>query len=428
MMKHMRGLWIVASLALVTTSACLGDEGDEPELEEAYSGNPSGETIVRWNEHNFTILTTLENGSPAGSQLIRELAMVHIAMHDAANAVKKKFDRYALDIIDKHADPALAAAAAAHDLLVAFRPSRASQVDTFFQTDLARVSSPTVRSKSLAIGAAAAEAILEARADDGFFDVVPYTFGPPDPGVYQPVPPANGNVAGVNFGNVTPFAMTSGSQFRPAGPPALNSLKWTLDYAEVKLLGRNDSTVRTADQTHAAQFWFETVQFGWNRIARGVATTKEKGLWNTARAFALMNMGIMDALIGVFDAKYHYEFWRPYTSIRGPVDDGNPFTVIDPTWLPLGNTPGHPEYPSAHAWLASAASVPLTKIYGSTQFTATSTTVAGSRNYNSFNHAVVESSDSRIWGGFHYRSSCTHGLDKGYAAGNYIYNNFLRPD
>ncbi len=425
-MNHRKVFWLVAAFALGTTSACIGAEGNEPELEEEYAADPSGETIVRWNNHNFTILTTLESGAPAGSQLIRELAMVHIAMHDAANAVKAKFETYAIGVTDTGADPALAAAAAAHDVLVALRPGRAAQVDGFLATDLALVTNPTVRQKSLDIGAAAAEAIIDARASDGFFNAVPYTFDPATPGKYQPVPPAGTAVVGAHFGSVTPFAMSSGSQFRPGGPPPLTSLTWTTAYAEVELLGENDSLVRLPDQTHAAQFWFENVQFGWNRIARGIATSKEKGLWNTARAFAPMNIGIMDGLIGTFDAKYHYEFWRPYTAIRGPVDDGNLVTLPDPTWLPLGNTPPHPEYPSAHAWLAQAAAIPLQKIYGNSSFTATSTTVAGSRHYNSFNHAVVESSDSRIWGGFHFRFSCTDALAKGNALGNFIYNNVLR--
>jgi hypothetical protein len=144
--------------------------------------------------------------------------------------------------------------------------------------------------------------------------------------------------------------MRSGSQFRQAGPVSLSSGTWARDYNEVREFGRIDSTVRSADQTHAARFWIENPQFATNTIARTVATANDKGLWATARAFALVNVGIMDASIATWDAKYHFSFWRPYTAIRGAdggsVDDGRADTPLDPTWLPLNATPGHPESPA----------------------------------------------------------------------------------
>ncbi len=262
-----------------------------------------------------------------------------------------------------------------------------------------------------------------------------YTFGPVEPGVYQPVPPAGTNVAFPHWPDVTPFVMTSGSQFRQAGPVRLSRRTWARDYNEVREFGRIDSTVRTADQTHAAHFWIENPQFATNTIARTVATANDKGLWATARAFALVNVGIMDASIATWDAKYHFSFWRPYTAIRGPdggsVDDGRADTPLDPTWLPLNATPGHPEYPCAHCELSAAGSVGLTAVYGSrTGFTITTSTAnpAGStRTYRSFDHQVEEASTSRIWGGFHYRFSREDGKAAGYAIGHYILLNEFRP-
>jgi hypothetical protein len=187
-----------------------------------------------------------------------------------------------------------------------------------FQDDLLRVTDADTRDRSLTVGAAAANAILARRADDGSNAMVTYTFGPVEPGVYQPVPPAGTNVAFPHWPNVTPFVMTSGSQFRQAGPVRLSSRAWARDYNEVRELGRIDSGVRTADQTHAATFWIENPQFATNTIARTVATAHDKGLWATARAFALVNVAIMEASIATWEAKYYFSFWRPYTAIRGP--------------------------------------------------------------------------------------------------------------
>jgi hypothetical protein len=437
MMETTRKLCIAGALAFGVQAGCATEmsESDEPGLEEEqhYGSWVSGETIVRWNLNAVNIT----NG-PA-LFMMRELAIVHVAMHDAVNAVDEQYETYALDedaVSGRGADAALAAAAAAHDALVALHGDKRAQVDAMLQTDLARVRSSTTRQKSLSVGAAAANAILTMRANDGFNAAVTYNFGPVEPGVYQPVPPAGTNVAFPQWPNVTPFVMTSGSQFRPAGPVSLSSQTWADDYNEMRILGRIDSTVRTADQTHAARFWVENPQFASNTIARNVATRCDKGLWNTARAFALVNVGIMDASIATWDAKYYFSFWRPYTAVRGPdgasVDDGREDTPLDPTWLPLNNTPGHPEYPCGHCELSAAASVGLTAVYGShTGFTITTAAAnppGSTRTYRNFDHQVDEASESRTWGGFHYRFSREDGKAAGYAIGNYILQNAFERD
>jgi hypothetical protein len=428
-MTDVKRLLMVAALALGGVGCAI--EADEVNLKEAqYAGwFVSGETIVRWNQNAATIT----NG--AALPMMRELAIIHIAMHDAANAVDRHYETYSRIARDRRADPALAAAAAAHDALVALKPARVVEIDAMFQTDLARVNDADTRDRSLAVGAAAASAILARRADDGSNAMGTYAFGPVEPGVYQPVPPAGTNVAFPHWRNVTPFVMRSGSQFRQAGPVSLSRKTWARDYNEVRELGRIDSNVRTADQTHAANFWIENPQFATNTIARTVATTHDKGLWATARAFALVNVGIMEASIATWDAKYYFNFWRPYTAIRGPdgssVDDGSAATPLDPTWLPLNATPGHPEYPCAHCELSAAGSVGLTAVYGShTGFTITTSTanpVGSTRTYRNFDHQVEEASLSRTWGGFHYQFSREDGKTAGYAIGHYILWNEFRP-
>jgi PAP2 superfamily len=425
-------LIFVVSLATGMTGACAGME-EEPELGEELApgggSSPSGETIVRWNNNNFTILTTLDSGAAAGLQLIRELAMVHIAMHDAANGAQRKYKRYVLTQSDSGADPALAAAAAAHAALLELRPGKSAQIDAFLAPDLARVSDANKRQRSLDLGAAAAEAILAAREDDGFFDTVPYTFGPPAPGVWQPVPPGGAPV-GPHFPSVTPFALSSGSQFRAPPPPALSSSRWKNAYNQVKEFGRSNSTVRSADQTHSALFWREQTQFAWNRIGRIAANDRDKGLWQTARVFALLNMGLFDGMIASFDTKYHYEYWRPYTAIR-EVDDGRSDTVMDPNWQSLNSTPPHPEYNSSTGVMGASASYPLTKLYGNLDFemsTSTADPPGSTRSFDSFSHAAIDSALSRIWAGIHFEFSCVPGNVQGLAVGKFIYDHELRPD
>jgi hypothetical protein len=384
----------------------------------------SGETIVRWN-HNASMVLT----GARPERLTRDLAMVHLAAHDAVNAVRAQYEMYALDRRRMRgassADPALAAAIAAHDVLAALWPDKQSELAAMIATDIARVN-PRRRNASCDIGAAAARAILLVRENDGVDAAVPYMFGPSDPGVYQPVPPLGPVVVGTQLPFMKPFVLDNAAQFRPPPPPDLVSDLWARDYNEVKAVGDVASIVRTAEQTDAARFFFELSTLQWNRTARHVATQYDKGLWRTARAFALMNVSLMDDAIATFESKYYYNFWRPLTAIRTG-DDGNPGTDPDPTWAPLGGTPPHPEYLAGHASNSAAAAIPLSAIYGRTvSFSTTSMTSPSQRSYRSFDDMVREIADSRVWAGFHYRFSVDAGLRQGHEVGLYVVQNALR--
>jgi hypothetical protein len=240
----------------------------------------------------------------------------------------------------------------------------------------------------------------------------------------------NPTAAGTQLPFVTPFALESADQFHEPPPPLLSSFRWKSDFDEVKELGRIDSTERTEDQTNAALFWREQTQFAWNRVARIAATESDKGLWETARAFALLNIGLTDALIANFETKYAYEFWRPFTAIR-EIDDGRSDTEMDPTWQSLIPTPPHPEYNSAQGVLGGAASFPLIQIYGFAydfeMSTSTAHPAGSSRSYNSFTHALIESALSRIWGGIHFSFSTVPAAVMGLTIGEYIFDHELRP-
>jgi len=413
---------ILGSLALGFSIGC--SAGAEPELDSAEAGGEEGdnsfgsssgsETVVRWNNNSFTAMT----GSNA-FEVFRGVTMVHIAMHDGANAVARTYNRYALGSISgSGADATLTAAKAAHDVLLSLRPDQQSALAGMLQTDINRVSNSRVRSRSLEVGAAAAQAIVSLRTGDGMFEVVPYApANPPVPGRYQFTP---GVAAGAcpQCPFVTPFALASGDEHRAAPPVALTSAEWARNYNTIKDLGRVDSTTRTADQTNLAKFFFENTHLTWNRAARDVATRRQRSLTTTARAFAMMNTAIFDALVSCWDSKYYYEFWRPLTAIRAGDTDGNDATAPDPSWEPLGVTPGHPEYTAGHPVISQAAALALTETYGNSQFTLFSTTPAPSgstRTFRSFRDAAIQAGQSRVFAGIHYPFSVAAGIAQGTA-------------
>lgn len=386
-------------------------------------GQPSGDTITRWNSNAIAILSL----SPANPlDLTRGLAMTHLAMHDAANAVRPRYAAYAYRTSDDTgADPELASAVAAYDVLLALRPAKKDQLDGFLSIDLSAVDNEHRRENSLTVGAAAADAILGSRVDDGSAAVGSYTPGTA-PGDYRYTPPFS-SVLAPQWRSVKPFALASPDQFRPPGPTSLGSAEYARDYNEVKDYGAAASTVRTAAQTEEAKFWLTVPALISNRVARDLAHDQGLDLWETARTFALIQMAFADALIATWDAKFKYGFWRPYTAIRAGDTDGNDATVVDSTWTPLNTTPPFPEYPSAHAVVTAASGVILNDTFGAnTTFTATSESLSGvTHTYASFDELTRMSTESRIWGGFHFRTSCVHGKDLGDAVGHWVLNHYL---
>ena len=405
---------VFASLGLAAVTALFGAAAPHK------TGHESGETVARWNRNAISVL--LPTNPP---ELTRALAMTHIALHDAANAVRPKYQRYAYHVTeDTGADPSAAAAVAAAEVLKHRRPAKAADIDALLAVDLAMVSNPQRLQNSINVGQAAAAAIIALRANDGSTSAAtPYTPGT-EPGDYQPtaVLPVPGFVLLPGWGNVTPFAMAAGNQFVGDGPPALTSAEYTADYNEVKDYGSATSTVRTTNQTAEARFWIENPPTVFNRVAQREIINQDLDLWQAARGMALTQIAFADAIISTWNAKFTYNFWRPITAIRNGDIDGNDATVADPTWTPLNVTPPFPEYNSAHAVVAAASALILTDVFGPVAFTETSTATGVVRSYSSWFHAAATSTDSRIWGGFHFRDACEDGEASGLALGQYILN------
>ncbi|HET6722323.1 MAG TPA: vanadium-dependent haloperoxidase [Chitinophagaceae bacterium] len=358
-------------------------------------------------------------------------AMTHLAMHNAINAVEPVYATYGFTVKDTDADPVAAAASAAHTVLVHEIPGKKDFLDSALQKTVSSITDGAAKQKGIELGKKAGQAIIEARNNDGAAgDPISQIPLSKIPGIYQPVPPFNILFA-PQWENVKLFGLKSKNQFRSAPYPPLNSAEYATAFNEVKEIGKINSSVRSADQSAYAKFWYEFSEAGWNRVARTVAINKNLSLVESARLFALVDMALADSYIAGWDSKIHHNFWRPYTAIRNASNDGNNATIEDKEWEPSEPTPPVHDYPSTHSALGNAAAAVLAKLLGdNTSFTMPSFTAipAGStRSFTSFSQAANENADSRVMAGIHFRFSCTAGQELGNKIGNWIADNHLKP-
>jgi hypothetical protein len=386
--------------------------------------------IANWDVIAFD---AVEASGKTGPVTACDVAMAHVAMHDALNAIDRRYEPYAYDgAAPRGASPEAAVAAAAYDVLIARIPNQKKALDAALASALAAIPDDRAKADGVATGLAAAAAILARRADDGSDVVRPYKPGA-GPGVWRPTPPAFAQAIGVSFGKVRPFTMTGGEQFELPRPAYfdLRSAEYAADYNEVKSLGGADSKTRTAEQSEIARFWYEPSPGVHIRLARDLVVTRKLNLWDSARLFALLHIASADCLIAGYGAKYRYNFWRPVTAIRNGEKDGNPQTAGDPTWNSYLETPSHPDYLSLHAVLCAAWAEILARFFGTDRFSFTMTSAKPypgiTRSFKSFSQSAQEAADSRIYGGVHFRSSCRDGLVIGHKIGAQVFEKFLRP-
>jgi hypothetical protein len=320
-----------------------------------------------------------------------------------------------------------AAASAAARVLIGLHPEAAARIQAASVSSLAAIPEGEAKADALALGVAVAEMILSVRSKDGANapdDYRPRT----KPGVYVPTAAV---MVGSVWPRMTPFVLTSPSQFRPPPPIALTSSEWADNYNEIKELGGKNSTKRSAQQTETARFWLAVGPPIYYQIPRQLIMAKRMDVAESARFMALYSVALTDASIAVFDAKYHYEFWRPVTAIRNGDLDGNPATERDPTWQPIDSTPMHPEYPCAHCIQSGAAAAVIEAVLGSQELpevTMTSTTAPGVTHRCTNTAAFTEEvANARIWAGFHYRFSTRVGTAMGRKIGNYVVETVMQP-
>ena len=380
----------------------------------AQAASVDGDPVLYWNQ-------LLINSLPANPLLAgRQAAILNTAIHDAVNAAQGSHNHgYLGGPNATGGDTRAAASAAAHAVLKALYPANAATYDTALANSLALVPDGAAKTTGIASGAAYGAQILALRANDGWNAVVPYTPSG-QIGRWAPTPPAMLAAAAPQWGDITPFLLTSGDQFLPGPPPTLDSAAYTAAFNEVKEIGAAGSALRTADQSAAATYWNGAGGPGpWLQIA--IAAAEESGSSTLANAtvFARLSTGIMDATIGIFDAKYDYDYWRPITAIRAGDLDGNADTIGDATWSSFITTPNHPSYISGHSGVAGAASTILADQFGDDhQFCLTWS--SQNRCWDSYTATANDAAMSRLWGGIHWRFDNEAGLALGRSVGNYV--------
>jgi hypothetical protein len=421
----------LVGLALLNGCAAAADDGtDDPDAEFASLQRPSNAVVIRWSQVAYDAATTATYFGPLLFHHDRGFTMMHIAQHDALNAICSRYEQYAFRGHDSGADPVAAAAQAAHDVMAKVYPDQIATFNTELATWLATIPNGSAKTRGIALGAASAAAIIAKRATDNIDTFGTYTPGT-GPGKYQFVPPFD-FVLQPALVTVPPFGLRAGNQFRSPPPPALNSATYTSAFNEVKAQGSPTSTTRTQDQTEYAAFWWELTDASWNRLARITAAQEHLGLWRTARLFALNNMALLDGYIAGWDSKETYDFWRPFTAIRAAATDGNANTAPDTAWVSYQTNPPVQDYPSTHSILGKASSLVFAESFGTDRVTFTLnsfTALPGkeTRTYTSFSAAAAQNADSRVQAGIHFRFSCNEGLTVGNNVGNYIIAHNLRP-
>jgi hypothetical protein len=386
------------------------------------------DVVLEWNT---IMLDTLVGQSSVNET--RVAAITQLAVFEAVNAVTRDYRPYLGTIKAKRGASAEAAAvAAAHAILRNYVPAQAPQLDAARARSLAAIPDGTAKNDGIAVGAAAAAAMIAVRANDGSEPAQFYMPASSEPGQWQLTPscPPQGGVA-ANWGNVQPFGLRSVRPFRLGPPPALDSESYAVAYNEVKKVGGVDSTARPQDRADVAQFYAAVLTIRtWNPVATQVAAQYGGSLAHSARALALLNSALSDALVAVFDTKYRMPFWRPETAIRAGDTDGNRATRGDASFAPFVQTPCHPSYASAHASAAYAAQAVLEQIYGSRghRIALSSPLVPGvTLHYSSFRQMTVDIDDARVYGGIHFPFDQEAGARQGQRIGTYVYEHNLCP-
>ena len=399
----------------------------------------TADIVVEWNQ---ILQATVP--SPQGVLTPRYFAMTHIAMFDAINTIEREFHPYRVRL--RHwagGSPNAAAAQAAHDVLVVINPAAAATYDAALARQLGEKPSPYVR-RGAAVGARVAREILEWRQNDGWVvSPFPAYAEPLLPGRWQKTPPNNPTAAFTHLRNAAPMALLTPTQYLPPPPPSLTSEQYAADLNEVRLIGKADSATRTVEQTSIARLWAGIATTGtgtatnflsiWNNIARDVARERRLSLVETARVFALVNVSVHDGLQTVQTSKFVYGLWRPVTAVRQADTDLNPATDPDPEWLPLLTTPPYPSYAGNMATIGASAARALQLAFGTNDIPVKVTWHQSgglpdvSHQFAGFWQAAEEQSESRIYGGIHYRFDQVAGQQIGTSAADFVFANVMTP-
>jgi hypothetical protein len=377
-------------------------------------GHTDGESVLAWNEIAVGALVTAGPAAVPGPVGPLYLTYVHRAVHDA------------VDHLPHQASFEAAVAAAAHAVLTHYFPAQQASLDTAYDGELALIEDGESEALGVAFGERAASKLIREREGDGLNGpALPLDQPPHEPGVWTPESPTATAAAASWLGTVEPFVLRSPSQFRPGPPPALTSDRYAKDYEEVRTRGNavtpsNPTTARTAEQTAKALFWADPPAVQSQRALRGYAVQEELDGEDTAWLFALVNTASADALIACADAKFEYDFWRPFSAIPAAASDGNPATEPQVGWTSLVPTPNFPEYPSNHSCATTAIATVIDGVDDDFEYTVeswrgTPPALAATVTFHSADEMIAHVADGRVYGGLHWRFSTEVGTGLGRA-------------
>jgi PAP2 superfamily len=424
--RRLRGLAVMTALVM-TALALTVPVAFPPAAAQAQTAAMPNAVII-WNTHAQTAIYEVGQQSPTATT--RSFAMVQGAVYDAVNAIAgTPYEPYLIAPRARPSDSAPAAvAAAAYRVLVSIFPGQAESLRARYDESLAAIPDGPAKLRGIAVGEAAAAAMIDARRDDGASANVPWIVGT-EPGQWRPTPP-NYPKFGATFAFLRPFVIRDPGDFRTPGPPALTSAAYARDLNEVKAVGSASAPerVRTPDQTEAAIWWDDLRLVEWE-IGRQLAATHRLDTLQTARLFAMVDLAAVDTMVACYKQKYDWSFWRPVTAIWLAEEDGNPNTAADPAWTPLRITHPSTEYPSGHACFTAATVTALRKFFGrdDLSFSAYSADSDTTRHYDSLSEAMAELVEARIWAGLHFRTAAEDGQTLGAAVARDVLRRTLGP-
>jgi hypothetical protein len=404
---------------------------------------PTASSVRDWNTHAINALVKPTDAPEPGAGqtppvTLLHLAMVHGAIYDAVNAIDGGHQPYLPDVQPASSTASIdaAVATAAHDVLVGLvtdpplPEAVVTRIDGLYEEALAAVPDGADKTDGIAAGASAAAAMLAARADDGRY--VPFSHPAGDqPGEWRPIPPDEVSDPFAWVANVQPFTLDSSSQFRSAGPPALDSAEYTADYDEVKDLGAADGARDPAQQAVAEFFTVNPVEL-YNRAFRTVSEAEGLSVADEARLFAMVNVTGADAVINCWDDKTYWHFWRPVTAIHEGDNDNNDDTVGDPSWEPMLPTPPYPDSASGYNCVTGSMMNAADAFFEGAPVAFSLVRIVPdapevTRNYDRFTDVIADTVDARVFQGIHFRTADEQGAEIGTNVAEWVVTNYFQP-
>jgi hypothetical protein len=383
--------------------------------------------VADWNATAVATIVTDAAKGPAEAYVY--FGFTQLAIYNAVEGITGDYRLYRWKAdAPAGASPEAAAAAAAHRLLITYFPASQGRLDAALTASLANVPDGASQDLGVAFGIEAAEHVVALRANDGRNAPLQFTT-PVGPGVWRPTADPPVPFFDPWLSQMQPLVMRTPDQFRPGPPPALTSTQYAKEFNEVKTLGAATGSTRTPEQTKTAQFYSDIGVGGLQAAVRDLLTRHGFDISQAAQIFAAVDVSVSDAVVSIWDAKFHYGFWRPVTAIRLADTDENPATQPDPTWTSFIPTPPYPDYTSGLNAFVGATSRALARVLDTNNIDLfiTSAAAGQTRHYTSIGPINHDAIDARVWSGLHFRTADVLGNHRAQAVATYVVRHAFQP-